>query len=135
MSQENVELQRRAFDAYNRRDVDGLLETLAPEVEWYSALMVSLGGKAAVFRGHEGIRELFRQLDEVLDKWHAEFPEIQDLGDRTVAIGHIRTCGRGSGAETESPIASVTDYENGKATRVRTYLDPKEALEAAGLSE
>jgi ketosteroid isomerase-like protein len=97
--------------------------------------MVPLGGKAAVFRGHEGIRELFRQLDEVLDEWHAEFPEIQDLGDRTIAIGHVRTRGRGSGAETESPIACVTDYEDGKATRVRTYLDPKEALEAAGLSE
>ena len=135
MSQENVETFKRSIDAYNRRDVDALLETLDPDVEWHSALMVPLGGEATVYRGHEGIRELFRDLDEALDEWHAEFPEIRDLGDRIVAIGHVRTRGRGSGAETESPLASVCDIKNGKAIRVRTYLDPEEALEAAGLSE
>ena len=135
MSQENVETFKRAIDAYNRRDVDGLLETLDPEVEWYSALMVPMGGKATVFRGYEGIRELFRDLDEVLDDWHAEYPEIRDLGDRIVAIGWVRTRGRGSGAETESPIGTVSDIKDGKAIRIRTYLDADEALEAAGLSE
>jgi hypothetical protein len=36
---------------------------------------------------------------------------------------------------TESALAVVVDFRNDKAIRVRTYLDPKEALEAAGLSE
>ena len=134
-SHEGVETFNRANDAYNRRDVEALLETLDPEIEWYSALMVPMGGKATVFRGYEGIRELFRELDEVLDDWHAEYPEIRDLGDRIVGIGHVRTRGRGSGAETESPIATVCDVRVGKAFRIRTYLDPEEALEAAGLSE
>ena len=135
MSQENVETFKRAIGAYNRRDVESLLETLDPEIEWYSALMVPMGGKATVFRRYEGIRELFRQLDEVLDDWHAEYPEIRDLGDLIVAIGHVHTRGRGSGAETESPIATVCDIRNGTAIRIRTYLDPKEALQAAGLRE
>jgi ketosteroid isomerase-like protein len=137
MSQEslNVETFNRAIDAYNRRDVEGLLETLAPEVEWYSALMVPMGGKTTVFRGHEGIRQLFRDLDEVLDEWHADYREIRDLGDRIVAIGRVRIRGRGSGAETESPIGTVCDVRADKAFRIRTYLDPKDALEAAGLSE
>ena len=43
--------------------------------------------------------------------------------------------GKGSGAETETPMGSVVDFQNGKVIRVRTYLDPNEALEAAGLSE
>ena len=135
MSQENVEIFKRAIDAYNRRDVEALLETLDPEVEWHSALMIPLGGKAAVYRGHEGIRKLFRDLDEVLDEWQAEFPQIRDLGDWVVAIGCVRTRGRGSGAETESPLASVSAIKNGKAVEVRTYLDPQEALKAAGLRE
>ena len=135
MSQENVETFKRANDAYNRRDVEALLEAVHPDAEWHSALMVPLGGKAAVYRGHEGIRELFRDLDEVLDDWHADYPEVRDLGDRVVAIGRVRTRGRGSGAETESPIASVVDIENDKAISIHAYLDPQEALEAAGLSE
>jgi ketosteroid isomerase-like protein len=33
--------------------------------------------------------------------------------------------------EIESPLAYVIDLKDGKAIRVRTYLDPKQALEAA----
>jgi ketosteroid isomerase-like protein len=34
MSQENVEVFKRAFDAINRRDAEGLVSELDPEVEW-----------------------------------------------------------------------------------------------------
>ncbi len=88
-----------------------------------------------MYRGHEGVRELMREIDDVLDEIHVEYSEIRDLGDRVVAIGRLRTRGKASGAETESPIATVSDLRNGKSIRIRTYLDPKEALEAAGLSE
>ncbi len=37
--------------------------------------------------------------------------------------------------EMESPYGVVADFANGKATRVRTYLDVGEALEAAGQRE
>jgi ketosteroid isomerase-like protein len=116
MSHENVEQTYRGLDAYNRRDVEALLATVDPEVEWSTAFPVLLGG-------------------DVLDEIHVEYSEVRDLGDRVVAIGRIRTRGKGSGAVTESPFAAVTDVKNGKGVRVRTYLDPQEALEAAGLSE
>jgi ketosteroid isomerase-like protein len=133
MSQEADEQAHRAADAYNRRDVDALVEELDPEIEWYPALPVLLGGEATVYRGHDGVRELFRELDSVFDEIHVEYSEIRDLGDQIVAIGQIRTRGKSSGAETESPIATVTDLRNGKAFRIRTYLDTNDALEAAGL--
>ena len=125
MSQENVELVRRGFEAGNRRDVEALIEVLDPEVEWHSALLMSLEGEAAVYRGHEGIREFFRDLDELFDKLHAEYPEIRDHGDQVVGLGRISMQGKGSGAETESPIGTVIDLKNGKATQVRTFLDHK----------
>ena len=37
MSQENVETVTRAIDAYNRRDVEAMVEEVDPEVEWRSA--------------------------------------------------------------------------------------------------
>ena len=135
MSQENVEALKRGTEAFNRRDVDAMLQVLDPEVEYHAALPVLLGGTAAVYHGHAGVRELFRDLFDVLDEIHVEYSEIRDLGDRTVAIGRLRTRGKGSGAETESPYGSVTDIRNGKAIRHRSYLDPNEALEAAGLEE
>ena len=39
-----------------------------------------------------------------------------------------------SRAETESPLAYVIEFKNGKATKINTYLDGVQALEAAGLS-
>lgn len=135
MSQANVEAHKRGVEAINRRDIEALTELLDPEVEWHDVFHLMLGGDAAVYRGHEGVRELFRDLYEVLTELHGEYSEVRDLGNRLVAIGRIRTRGRESGAQVQSPLAALVDFRNGKAIRVWTYLDPKEALEAAGLSE
>ena len=135
MSEENVEAIKLATEAINRRDVEAALEVFDPEVEYYAALPVLLGDTAAVYRGPAGVRELFRDLYDVLDEIHVEYSEIRDLGDRVVAIGRVRIRGKASGASTESAVGVVSDVLDGKAIRVRTYLDPKEALEAAGLRE
>jgi hypothetical protein len=47
----------------------------------------------------------------------------------------MRARGRESRAETVSPLAYLVQEENGKAIRIRSYLDPNEAFEAVGLSE
>ena len=135
MSQENVEAFKRGLEAGNRGDVETLLEELDPEVEWHSALHALLGGEQTVFRGHDGVREMLRDLNEAFGEIQIEISEIRDLGERIVAIGHLRLRGRESGAELESPIAYVAQYRNGKVIRLDDYLDHQEALEAAGLRE
>ena len=135
MSQENVEVFKRAFDAINRRDPEALLSVLDPEVEWHGAILMAMGGRQTVYRGHEGVREWLRDLYETLSEFQADYPEIRDLGDRTVAIGRVRVRGMASEVEIESPHGTVVEFKNGKGIRIRTYLDPREALEAAGLSD
>jgi ketosteroid isomerase-like protein len=136
MSQENVEAFKRAVDAGNRGDVEaGLLKELDPEVEWHPVLLTSLEAEATVYRGHDGVREWFRTMSETFSERHIDVDEVRDLGDRLIAIGRARMRGEASGAVTESPIAYLVDFSNAKATRVQSYLDPQEALEASGLSE
>jgi ketosteroid isomerase-like protein len=135
MSQENVHAFKRGLEAGNRGDVETLQEVLDPEVAWHSALHALMGGEATVYRGHDGVRELFRDLNEAFGEMHIEISEIRDLGERLVAIGRTRVRGKASGADVESPIAFVTEVKNGKTISIRGYLDPKEALQAAGLSE
>jgi len=135
MSQENVEAFKRFADANNRRDVEAMLEELDADVEWHSAILGSLRGEAAVYRGHEGIRELYKDLFEAFSDFRIEFEDFRDLGDRVVAIGRWVTCGEESGVVSTHPLAVVVDLKNAKAFRVQAYLDPKEALEAAGLRE
>ena len=136
MSQENVETCWRSVDLFNRRDVEAWLEYLDPEVELHWTLFAMLGGGATVFRGHEGVREYLRDLDKAFAEFQiAEISEIRDLGERVLAVGQLRMRGTGSGAEVESPIAYVVEVKSGKATRIDDFFDPKDALEAAGLSE
>ena len=135
MSQTNVESFKRAFDAINRQDAEALVSELDPEVEWHGAILMAMGGDRTVYRGHEGVREWLRDLYETLSEFHADYPEIRDLGDRTVAIGVIHGRGAASEAEIESPHATVAEFKDGKGIRIQTYLDPKEALEDAGLQE
>jgi ketosteroid isomerase-like protein len=135
MSQENVEAFRRGVEAYNRRDVGAFLELFEPGVEWHPLTQVMFGEEATVYRGHEGIRQFMREVDEALAEVQIEQLEIRDLGERLVVSGRLRARGRASGAETESPISWVVEFEYSKVIRMRDYLDLKDALEAAGLSE
>ena len=133
---ENVEAFMRAIDAINRGDVDAVVQELAPAIEWHMAIQVLVGGDAAVYHGHDGVREYFRDMDEAFAEVELAFTEIRDVGDRVLATGRFSTRGRQSGAVLESPVATLIDVNNEhKATRVLTYFDPAEAREAAGLRE
>jgi len=132
MSPANGEAFKRAIEAYNRRNVEALLRELDTEIEWRPVLPVVLGGDATVYRGHEGVRQLLRDLDEVLAERHLDFSEIREAGDQVVAIGSLRIRGKSSGALSESPFGCVAELKNGKLTRIQTYLDPSDALEHLG---
>src|SRR5687768_11545371 len=73
MSQENVEIVRRSTDAYNRRDLDGILENWAPDavLDWSN----SHGFDAGVYRGHGEIREF---LQRFLATWEEVRFELVD---------------------------------------------------------
>ena len=134
MSQENVEAHNRTIEAFNRGDVEAMLENLDPEVEWHPSMQASFGGEP-VYRGHGGVRALFRDFYAVFDEIHLEPSEVRDLGDRTVTTGRMRARGSESGASVESSWGTLAEYRDGKVVRIRTFLDANEALQAAGLSE
>ena len=135
MSQENVDAYKRGVDAFNRRDVEGMLNELDPDVVMDLALPAMFGGEATALRGHDQCLEFVRDLDEAFAEFQIEISEIRDLGERLVTFGHIHGRGKVSRADVESPVGYIVDFKNGKAVRYRDYLDPAEALKAAGLSE
>ena len=93
------------------------------------------GGEATMYGGHDAVRELFRDLYGSFAEIDADYSDVRELGARVLGLGHLRMRGKGSGAEIESPVAALTEWSNGRAIRVLTYLDHAEALEAARLRE
>jgi ketosteroid isomerase-like protein len=64
-----------------------------------------------------------------------ELEEVIDAGDRVVAIQHETAIHKASSAGIDRRTASIYTIRDGRAVRIDNYLDPAEALEAAGLSE
>jgi ketosteroid isomerase-like protein len=135
MSQENVEALQRAVEANNRRDYDAFLDEFDPDIEWHGIFGVMFGGEATVVRGHEGLLEYVRDRDEGFTVSDVEWSEFRDLGDRIVALGHVRGRGRESGIEFDYPYAGLAEFKDGKIARYTDYFDHSKGLEAAGLSE
>ncbi|MGH2967260.1 MAG: nuclear transport factor 2 family protein [Solirubrobacterales bacterium] len=55
MSQENVEMLRRGFEAYSRGDIDGAVSDFAPDCRYTAAGIIP--DRTGVFHGPEGYKE------------------------------------------------------------------------------
>ena len=134
MSQENVEIVRRSTDAYNRRDLDGILESWAQDamLDWSNARSFDPG----VYRGHGEIRafmeEFFASWDEVRIEIVYGPVEVED----GVVIAENVTYMRGrDGIEVQARSAWLIKMRNGEQTSLKLYQTRQDALEAAGLRE
>ena len=133
MSLENVEVCKRGLEAIGpSRDTEAALLYIDPEIELHSAIIG--GAEGNTYRGHDGFREWMAESDATFAELQMEPEEWRDLGDEVLMIGRLHARGRESGVEIDSAIAWLLTLRDGRIVQARGYLDPKEALEAAGLS-
>jgi ketosteroid isomerase-like protein len=133
MSQENVDVVRGAFAAINRRDRETAFRFADPEIVVDATRRVF---NPTTYVGIEGIRKWATDTDEVWEEFRADQIEFIDAGDRVVVVLRLHGKGKGSGAEVEQSVAGIWTVRNGRVVRVEIgYTDPREALEAVGLSE
>jgi len=131
MSEENVELVRRAFEAFNKRDLDTMLALSDEEIVVESRLTAMEGG----YRGHQGVRRWWKNTFDVLPDYEIEVEEVRDFGDVTLARLRARAHGAGSAAPLEEVIWHIARWRGGRNTWWRNCMTEEEALEAAGLRE
>jgi len=132
MSQENVDIAKRIYEARNRGDIDAVLAECDPDVTWHPHL-ATLGGHP--IRGHNEVRAYMASLREDWQSFRHEPEEFFDAGDKVVAFLHTYARGRGSGVDVEVPVAHVLTFEGGKCLGYVSYHDRAEALRVAGLEE
>jgi ketosteroid isomerase-like protein len=130
VSQENVEIVRRALDAYREGDFEGALALGHPEI-----VSTRVDPDAAVFHGHDGLRQLMSDWVEGFEDWSYRAEEYVDVDDLVVV--HIRQWGRGaeSGAPVEADNWLVYAVEDGLITRVDIHSERAGAYAAAGISD
>jgi ketosteroid isomerase-like protein len=133
MSQENVEIVRRAGDAYNRGDLEGTLETWAPDAVWDWSN--SRGFDAGVFRGHGEIRAFWQRLRAAFEEVRFELVDTLEVENDLLIVENVAYMRGRDGIEVQARSAWLITFRDGEQTSLTLYQTKQEALEAAGLRE
>ena len=131
MSQANVDVFLRSAEAVSRNDVEGVLATMDPEVEFIPQRAPVQGA----YRGHADLRRFLEDNEETFEVFEWRPLEVRDLGDRVLGIGALHIRGKGSGVDTEVPSAVVATFKAGLVVHFKDHVERAAAFEAVGLSQ
>jgi ketosteroid isomerase-like protein len=134
MSQENVEIIRQAFEAFNEGNYSVFLNLYDPDI----VCVVPQGGdmEAGAFHGAEEVERYYRRWFTAFGETSRfEIAELIEAGDSVIAIYREKARGRLSGAEVERFGCAVYALRRGKIIRMDHAATREAALEAVGLSE
>src|SRR5437764_11542802 len=134
MSQENVELLRRAYEAFNAGDPSVFLEHYDPNIVlWVSPSFTESG----TFLGAAGVEQYFTEFFAPFgDSFRVVPDEFIEVGDSVIVLTTEHAQGRRSGAQVGSrqhPL--IFTLRAGKIIRIDIHVGRSDALEAVGLRE
>ena len=132
MSRENVEIVTALVDAWNRGDVEALLEPFHPDCEVVFPPEVPEPGP---FRGRAELRAWIEGFLGAWESHRAEVVELTEEGEVVLAMLHMSGRGSVSGIEMDETDAHVFTFGDGKIIKWQNFAERADALEAAGLSE
>ena len=137
MSEENVEIVRRALEAGWRRpkpDFATVNDLFHPDHELLSSAARVEGGGSE--RGAQGFREVLGGLDEAFESWELSIEQVRSIDKERVVVDALMTAqGKRGGVPVQQRFGYVVTVRDGKLTRTEGYPSFEEALEAAGLAE
>ena len=131
MSKANVEIVRRAFEAFNAGDTEAAAELLDPEIEWR---LPPNFPDAQAWRGRDAVVEGLTSVTGSWDEFRIDVQELIDAGDRVVALVrfHGRAAITGLDLGGVSVDAQIWTLRDGKAVEVQMYNGSEDALRAIG---
>ena len=119
---------RAAIDAYNRRDIVELRELMTDDVELRPPVS-ALTGRA--YRGHDGIEEWLRDVDESFASAQIVPLELLDLGARVLALTEFIVEGYESRLPLGSELGLVCDIVDGQIASWLGFFNHADARAAA----
>ena len=135
MSQENIDVIQRITRAHNEGDIEGIVEVTHPEIE-----MKLIGGFADIaggrsFSGHAGVRRFFTDWFATFETVRLDHEKFIEAGENVVSVSKLKATVAGSPVPVELLFGIVWGFKEGKVVQYDGYYEPREALDAVGLSE
>jgi ketosteroid isomerase-like protein len=134
MGSENVETLKRANEALNRGDFEGLAAAYASDAELVDRAAAPDQSTAVI--GRDAIRQVASQWATAFDEFRCDVEEFFEVGDAVICAARWHGRGRASGASTDIRQYDVYELRDGEVIRATLGCrSEEEAREAAGLSE
>jgi ketosteroid isomerase-like protein len=133
MMGDRVDIVREAFEAFNRRDLDAILERCHPQVEWTPP--EALPG-SRTYHGPAGVRQAIDDMIEIFPDLQAEPVRIVEEGDRVIGFYRWHGTAGESGASIDAfevKASMLVDFEGEQLRVARFWTTWEEAIEAAGM--
>ena len=146
MSERDVAALRSMYEAFNRRDLAGLLEHLHPDIEAsspddleFAALMLRLLGPRFVvllgtYRGKEEVRRLFEAMWAISERFAVEPEDYLELEEGVVVPIVMQATSVDAGIDGEVRIAHQWTFVDAKAVTLRLFADAERAISALRMS-
>jgi ketosteroid isomerase-like protein len=122
----DVAQMKAVYDAFNRRDRDGLEALMDPEVVFEEAEPRGSGGS----RERRGRDRLLDYLSSWWDAWetvHWEVYEGREQGARVLTLCNVRGRPRGTGHDIERRMGHISRFRDGRLLHSRSYVDVERA--------
>ena len=133
MSQKNIEIVRSAYAALAEQGVEGMLAFTDPQFE--ATTPPSLASEPDTYRGHEGVRRYFGSFGDALEGVYFVGQEFTAVGDKVLVDTTMHARGRTTGIEAEQRAFLVFTLRDGLVTRLETFAEQGQAIEAAAVQE
>jgi ketosteroid isomerase-like protein len=125
----DVDVVQAVFAAFADRDFERLLELVDPELE-FTAMTSDLAGRAGPYRGHEGMRQYFRDVDAVWDDLRLTPREYRVVGDSVLVTGRVSA--RSASRIVDGSTGWIWRVRDGRVVYGRVYPSAQDAEAAAG---
>jgi ketosteroid isomerase-like protein len=121
----NVAVVEQLFDAFSRRDADGMIEVMAEDVVFESASS-ELAAREP-YEGHSGIRGYLGDLARTWAEFRVTIHEYSGAGERVLARGRVYARSASPAFISDSELAFIWRVRDGRIVQGRTYTDPHDA--------
>lgn len=118
----NLDVVHAAYRAFHDRDVEGLLATLDPGIEWVHPQGMNPYGLGGTKLGHAGVREFLARVPGVIGGMRLRPEEFVCADDRVVVFGVRDVTSLDGRTETLDFVHSWT-LRDGRAVRMADIFD------------
>lgn len=123
----DIEVVKASFAAFAARDLDAVLALAAPDVE-LTAVTGEHAGRTEPYRGHEGMRQYFRDVASVWEELHLTPRDFRASGDVILVTGKVSA--RSRSRTVTGSTGWIWRVRDGKVTYVRVYASAADAIAA-----